>query len=178
MRYIRRQVLDQRAPTDRALYVDISGEVVMNRPYNLTIPKGTSAERAIDNSTFVNGMIRYNTSTDQFEGYQAGAWRSFRFKEPGNIILQNIGTGDAIETIFVLLNPNPFATLRAQSGTTWYATKIKKNLVVITGTIWQVAGANFNLIQNPPGKAAGTYIQFGTPPGTSVVVYVYYNFDA
>ena len=150
----------------------------MNQPYNLLLPKGTNSQRSIDNSTYVNGMIRYNSQTNEFEGYQSGAWRSFRFKEPGNIILQNIGTGDAIETVFGPLSPDPFATANAQSGITWDATQMAKNLIVITGTIFQVAGENFVLVQNPVGKPAGTYVQFGTAPGFSVKVFVYYNFDA
>jgi hypothetical protein len=37
----------------------------------LLIPKGTTAERPVSP---VNGEIRYNTTTSQFEGYQGGAW--------------------------------------------------------------------------------------------------------
>jgi hypothetical protein len=37
----------------------------------LLIPKGTTAERPVSP---VNGEIRYNTDTSQFEGYQGGAW--------------------------------------------------------------------------------------------------------
>jgi len=37
----------------------------------LLIPKGTTAERP---AVPVEGEIRYNTTTDQFEGYQGGAW--------------------------------------------------------------------------------------------------------
>jgi hypothetical protein len=37
----------------------------------LLIPKGTTAERPV---APVNGEIRYNTTTSQFEGYQGGAW--------------------------------------------------------------------------------------------------------
>jgi hypothetical protein len=35
------------------------------------ISKGTTAERPVSP---VEGQIRYNTDTDQFEGYQGGAW--------------------------------------------------------------------------------------------------------
>lgn len=150
----------------------------MNQPFNLTIPKGTSAQRSVDNITYANGMIRYNTTTNEFEGYQSGAWRSFRFKEPGNIILQNLGTGDAVETVFGPLSPDPFATARAQAGTTWDATQMAKNLIVITTVAWQIAGINYTVVQNPPGKAAGTYIQFGSAPGATVGIYVYHNFDS
>jgi hypothetical protein len=37
----------------------------------LLIPKGTTAERPVSP---VEGQIRYNTTTSQFEGYQGGAW--------------------------------------------------------------------------------------------------------
>lgn len=37
----------------------------------MLIPKGTTAERPVSP---VNGEMRYNTDTDQFEGYQGGAW--------------------------------------------------------------------------------------------------------
>jgi hypothetical protein len=37
----------------------------------LLIPKGTTAQRS---AVPVDGEIRYNTTTSQFEGYQGGAW--------------------------------------------------------------------------------------------------------
>jgi hypothetical protein len=37
----------------------------------MLIPKGTTAQRPV---TPVDGEMRYNTDTDQFEGYQGGAW--------------------------------------------------------------------------------------------------------
>jgi hypothetical protein len=37
----------------------------------LLIPKGTTAQRS---AVPVDGEIRYNTTTNQFEGYQGGAW--------------------------------------------------------------------------------------------------------
>jgi len=37
----------------------------------MLVPKGTTAERPVSP---VNGEIRYNTDTNQFEGYQGGAW--------------------------------------------------------------------------------------------------------
>lgn len=37
----------------------------------ILIPKGTTAERPVSP---VNGEMRYNTDTNQFEGYQGGAW--------------------------------------------------------------------------------------------------------
>lgn len=177
MKFIRRQVLSGRAPADSSLAVNIGGEIVMNQPYNLLLPKGTSSYRSVDNTTFVNGMIRYNSQTEQFEGYQSGAWRSFRFKEPGNITFQTLGTGNATETTFGPLSPDPYATTVAQSGVTWDATQMAKNLIVIVENVIQIPTVNFTVVQNPVGKSAGTYVVFGTAVPASKPVYVLHGFD-
>jgi hypothetical protein len=52
------------------------------------ISKGTTAQRPL---VPVNGQIRYNTDTSQFEGYQAGAWGQ----------LGGGATGGGGDTVFV-----------------------------------------------------------------------------
>jgi hypothetical protein len=54
----------------------------------MLIPKGTTAERPVSP---VNGEIRYNTTTSQFEGYQGGAWGQ----------LGGGATGGGSDTVFV-----------------------------------------------------------------------------
>lgn len=178
MRYLRRQVLNPKSQTDSSVAVSISGEIVFNRPYTMLIPKGTTAQRSPDTTapSYTNGMIRYNTETQEFEGYQAGSWRSFRFKEPAGVILQDLGIGDDVETIFGPLNPDPFA-YTAQSGVSWDATQMAKNLVVVVENVYQIGTVNFDVVQNPTGFAAGTYLQFGTPVPINKNVYVFHKFD-
>ncbi len=183
MRYLRRQSLSRKLIADRSLSVDLNGEILMDRPYSLQVPKGTTVQRSPDTTspTYVNGMIRYNTDTDEFEGYQDGAWRSFRFKEPGNIIIQNLGTGDAVETTFGILTPDPF-TYTAQSGVTWDATQMALNLVVLVENVYQIGNVNYTIVQNPSSGpnapyASGTYIVFSTPVPMGKPVYVLHNFD-
>ena len=48
-----------------------TGNVTMTSTGFALIPAGTTAERPVSP---VNGQIRYNTTTSQFEGYQGGAW--------------------------------------------------------------------------------------------------------
>ena len=49
----------------------------INHTDALKIPKGTTVQRPTSNSTTHKGYIRYNTTTDQFEGFGAGnAWGS------------------------------------------------------------------------------------------------------
>jgi hypothetical protein len=54
----------------------------------MLIPKGTTAQRPVSP---VNGEIRYNTDTSQFEGYQGGAWGQ----------LGGGATGGGSDTVFV-----------------------------------------------------------------------------
>ena len=54
----------------------------------MLIPKGTTAQRP---AVPVDGEMRYNTTTDQFEGYQGGAWGQ----------LGGGATGGGGDTVFV-----------------------------------------------------------------------------
>jgi hypothetical protein len=196
MRYLRRQILNPKSPSDSAVAVSISGEVILDRPYSLQLPKGVSADRSSDTTspTYVNGMIRYNTETKEFEGYQGGTttgsgqWRSFKFKEPGNIILDDLGTGDAVENTFKL-SVDPFTYLTHESaidvingGLGWDEDQMAKNLIVIVGQVYQVGTINFDVVQNPtigPNApyTAGTYLVFGTPPPMGQKIFAFHNFD-
>ena len=77
MRFLKTLTLNRRAIYDDRLAINTANEIVMNTPTNLLVPKGNNA--ALPASP-VDGMIRYNTETGQFQGRQAGAWRDFRFK--------------------------------------------------------------------------------------------------
>lgn len=48
-----------------------TGNVILNTTTALELPDGTTAQRP---GTPANGMIRYNTTLNQFEGYKASAW--------------------------------------------------------------------------------------------------------
>ncbi len=48
-----------------------TGNVILATTTALELPDGTTAQRP---GTPVNGMIRYNTTLNQFEGYKASAW--------------------------------------------------------------------------------------------------------
>lgn len=192
MKFLRRQILDRKTITGNAttangtIYADIGGELVANSVYNILVPKGTSSERSPDNTTFVDGMIRYNTTSGEFEGRQSGQWRSFRFKEPTGIVVQTLNElGDGSTTIFGPLSPDPF-TYTAQSGVTWNATQIANNLIVLVENVIQIPNVNFIVVQNPAGNYGGnpgvdmpdgTYIDFTTAVPANKPVYVFHNFD-
>ena len=158
MRFLKTLTLNRRAIYDDRLAVRTDNSVIMNATNNLLIPKGTTADRP---ASPVNGMIRYNTDLNspygEFEMYQGSSWRVVRFKEPNAVVLQDLGTGNDVDTIFGPLNPDPF-TYTAQAGVTWDATQIAKNLIVIVETVFQVAGANFDIVQNPTSTGTGSEI--------------------
>ena len=67
MRLIKAQTTNLRSIKAKGVRYDINGQVVMESTDALLVPKGTTAERPTSPAT---GHLRYNTSTDEFEGYQ------------------------------------------------------------------------------------------------------------
>ncbi len=190
MKYLRRQVLSSKTITGhQSLYIDQSGEAVVDQPYSIVLPKGTTAQRSADTTapTYVNGMIRYNSQTSEFEGYQSGAWRSFRFKEPGNISLQTMTElGDGSTLIFGPLNPNPLSYTAQSDVSPWNLVQAANNLIVLVENVFQIPNVNFVLVQNPAGDYGGNpgvdmpdgvYLQFGTAVPANKPVYVIHGFD-
>jgi hypothetical protein len=118
----------------------------MNTPTNLLVPKGNNA--ALPASP-VDGMIRYNNETGQFQGRQAGAWRDFRFKEPTIITQQDLGAGNEEEIYFGPLNPSPVSYVSTPSS--WDTTQMAKNMIVLVENVVQLSGLNHNytVVQNP-----------------------------
>jgi hypothetical protein len=55
----------------------------------VVLPKGTTGERA----TTVDGALRFNTTTNSFEGYQSGAWQSFATGAGSVVNGGNVGGG-------------------------------------------------------------------------------------
>lgn len=178
MRYLRKQNVNRRAPYDQRLQVDINNNILMSSPAGVQVPAGTTNERPIvgnryktDNAGDLSGMIRYNTTTGEFEGNQAGIWRSFRFKEPTQIIVQALGVGNFVKTVFGPLNPAP--PLTVQSGTTWSGA----NILVIVENVIQIFTTNYTIQIDPLGMDPGYYVVFDQPVPTGKVVTVIHGFD-
>jgi len=53
------------------LHPGAGGNITLNKVGALTLHTGTTAERP---ATPINGMIRYNTTIEKFEGFEDGAW--------------------------------------------------------------------------------------------------------
>ena len=98
MRLIKAQTTNLRNINGKGVKYDIDDQVLLDSTNVALVPKGTTAQRP---SSPNNGHVRYNTTVEEFEFYQDSAWRKVRRKkEPGNIVQQNLGNGDASETVF------------------------------------------------------------------------------
>ena len=62
-------------------------DIVMDGTGELQVPSGTTAERS---ATPANGMIRYNSSTGQFEGFGAAGWQPLAGSAAASIFPGNI----------------------------------------------------------------------------------------
>ena len=152
MRYLKRQTINRRIANNTALYVDYNNaNVIMGVTDSLTVPKGTTAQQPGNASNTVtptpaNGMIRYNNTTNEFEGYQSGTWRSFRFKEAGQITQQNLGAGDSSQIYFGPLSP--ISPTVSASGATWGG----QNIIVVVENVIQLNTVNYSVIQGTSGS--------------------------
>lgn len=168
MRLIKAQTTNLRSIRGSGVKYDANDQVIMDSKKGMRIPKGREQERPFYPE---NGYMRYNTTDNQIEAYQNGAWREIRFKEPNQdpgIVVQRLGDGDASEIYFGPLNsrdpdfPVPVA---------------EENILVFIENVYQIPGTNYTLRQNPDNKTPGWYISFGSPVPFGKPVTVLHNFD-
>jgi hypothetical protein len=173
MRFLKQQNLNKFRRTDKTISYDQSGQIDMNSTVSLLLPSGTTEQEP---SSPVNGEIRYNTSTNEVEAYSNGAWRAFRYKEPTEIIYQNIGTGDYVETYFGPLTPTSSVAYPNSDGITVFGADYGANILVFVENVMQLFNINYTLEQNPDGYDAGWYISFVEAPPLKPIT-VIYGFD-
>jgi len=176
MRLLKAQNTNRRTIYGRGVQFDVDDQVYMESTNSIRVPKGTTAERPANPE---NGHFRYNTNDDQFEAYQNGAWRELRFKEPNQdpgITQQNLGNGDATETVF-----GPLA-----SGDADYPVPAAaQNVLVFVENVFQISTTNYTLEQSVGGNLTGPntpyvdgwYIKFSSAPDLDKPVTILHNFD-
>jgi hypothetical protein len=169
MRLIKAQSTNLRNIKGKGVRYETDNQIILDSSNVALVPKGTESERP---QFPANGHIRYNTDINEFEFYANGAWRNVRYKEPVQIGIhqQNLGNGDASETIFGPLDsqdPNP--DLKAPAAA--------ENILVFVENVFQISDTNYTLIEDPSGFATGTYLEFTSPPDAGKPITVLHNFD-
>tara|TARA_B110000305_G_scaffold163028_1_gene180368 strand:- start:2575 stop:3159 length:585 start_codon:yes stop_codon:yes gene_type:complete len=193
MRLIKQQTTNLRRiqPTSKGVKDDIDDQIVMVSERALKVPTGPIEQRPGEAgiaTTAAVGQVRYNTTDQQLEAYQNGAWREVRFKEPNQdpgIVWQNIGVGNAAgdETVFGELQSNdPDYPVPASAN----------NILVLVENVLQIPVTNYTIHQtaaittsgaeqgpNHPYTASGTgwWIKFTSPVPTGKPVTVIHNLD-
>ena len=154
MRLLKGQNTNLRNIYGKGVKYDVNDQVVVDSTNVMRIPVGTDAQRP-DNAT--NGHMRYNTTDNEFEFYQNSAWRKVRYKEPRDIVQQNMGSGDQIETLFGPLDngDTDYPAPQTSGGST--------DLLVLVENVFQIYGTNYTLTQNPGNRLeVSSIVSIGT----------------
>jgi len=179
MKYLKQSQLNKHNLKDRDVAVVVDGtivqsaRVVMDNTNSLRIPKGTDAQQP-DATQVEDGMVRYNTTKNELEVRQNGAWRRVAFKEPHAMVLQDLGNGDSVETVF-----GPLVSGSTNYDGTPYVPDLAnpQNILVFVENVPQLAGVNYDLVDNPPLKTPGRYIEFDSPVPLGKPVHVLHGID-
>lgn len=176
MRLIKAQTTNSRSIKGKGVKYTINNEVVLDSNSSLTFPSGTTAERPQDPKI---GDTRFNTDTQRLETFTVLGWDNLAQESPSvgvGITQQQLGTGDAVETVFGPLDsgdPNFPVPVAAE------------NIIVLTENVFQIANVNYTLAESQSGSlsgpgepyADGTYIVFSSPPDVDIPITVLHNFD-
>lgn len=159
MRYLRKQVLNRRAPYDTRVYLDATDGLVLADSNNITLPKSNNS--IVDPT---QGMMRYNTTTNEVQVYQgsSASWRSIRYKESTGITQQGgLGPIDGLTYFYGKLNPAPPTQVQTGAGginVAWGG----QNIIVLIGNVMQIFNTNYVITQNPNASLAITAEAFAT----------------
>ena len=142
MRYLKKQTTNQSSLNGRGIKFSAQELATIDSVSALLLPKGSTGARPSP----VEGMIRYNTTTQNFEAYEANpafgtpGWKKFRTDEPKIIHSQNLGNGDNVESLFGPLDANdpvsPVPSAPAQ-------------VLTMVENVLQIPTTNYIFIQNP-----------------------------
>jgi hypothetical protein len=174
MKFYRKQTSNIKNIQGRGIILKANSEVVIDTPKSVKVPVGDVNDRPLVPE---EGMMRYLVQSapgDPIDGklefYQGGDWKKVRMGTATPIIQQTFQGADDIETIFGPLdNQDPENPLSFASNPT--------SIFVYIENVYQVPTTNYVLTQDPPGKPAGWYLDFGTPPPTGKDITVMHNFD-
>jgi hypothetical protein len=83
---------------DLTLAPDGTGGLIVSGTNSVTVPNGTTAER---DGTPTSGMLRFNSNTNEFEGYDGTAWGEIGGGGGGSTISNDTSTASDLYPIYV-----------------------------------------------------------------------------
>ena len=161
MKFLKSQNTSRYSPSDNTFQVNPYGRAVMDFNGALMIPKGTGDPAyspgtsqnqrpditGVRHPSDANGYMRFNTTTNSFEGYINGRWEVIRAPAASTISIETFGPGDAVDTIF-----GPLANIPASAN----------NIIVLVENVMQIPTTNFTLNQNPSSTGTGQEVASGS----------------
>lgn len=201
MKFLKQSQLNFRNVKDQSVAVVTDGandqgklrdpRVVMAVTNSLQLPTGTTAQRPDEPIVLTNGIMRYNSQRDEIEVRQGGVWKRLAYKEPKDIELQSLGTGDGLpDGSGDLAGEIYFGPLVYNAGTESdndYPSQREpdpakpQNLLVFIENVPQLASTNYTLerleVGNPEGKDPGVYVRFNGAVPFGKPVTVLHGFD-
>jgi len=137
MKFYKRTPVDQHNPMSNTWAVNVDGTIVTTSAVSMELPSGVTTQRP---SAVVDGQVRYNQTLSEAEGHINGVWERFRTVRPAPITVQNLGSGNYLNTFFGPLNPD------------WEPSYAKgdANVMVYVDNVYQIPGLNYTLSLTAP----------------------------
>lgn len=146
MRLIKRQTTNNRIITGKGYKYDPSNDTSTIEANALVVPIGNTSSKPLNP---INGSVRYNNEINEFEFYVNNDWQVVRYKSPGLISQQVVGTGNDVDTIFGPLLSSDLAYPSPVSA---------NNILVFVENIFQISPQNFTMELNPSSTGTGSEI--------------------
>jgi hypothetical protein len=106
--------------------VSATGNITMSGTGHIKLPVGTTAQRS---GSPADGMLRYNSDLDSFEGYVDGAWGGVGGAQAGGVIYENNQTVTANYTMTTNKNGMSAGAITIANGIT---------VTIPTGSTWVI----------------------------------------
>lgn len=144
MKFYKRLPINRKNPTSDSFVVEPDGRISTDTDKSVEIPGGPTSARP---NNPVDGMLRFNTELNNFEGYYDGIWQPIKAYAQTDVVKQVFENGDYADAIFGPLTYD-------------IPTDKPQNILVYVENVPQIADINYSLVY-------GTTI---TPYTTSTVL--------
>jgi hypothetical protein len=146
MRYLKKLSIHKFQPASNKFAELIDGRIITDTHKSLQVPVGSTEERPTVVGPDYDGMLRYNSTNNEFEVYNYEnpgftRWEYVRTIRQGVITPQHLGSGTYHDSVFGPLSYN-------------VDTDKPQNVFVFVDNVYQDPTRNYSLISNPSPSTA------------------------